>query len=318
MKRFWMVSVITLLVILTGIPATQAGDTPRMTFAVLSDIHIQSWHLPAQNKLRTALRDLASNFQLDALVINGDLTNGRAADYHTLQNLLAKEKQLPVQQLYTIGNHEFYQAFHERNGRFSKETFPNGETDEQAIQRFLQFAGRDKIYGEAQVKGLHFLLLGSEGCMKRGREHMDNACLSQTQLDWLDQKLRAAETSADPVFVFLHQPLGHTVVGTDNWWAEAAVEEGQKLRKILTQRPNVFLFSSHTHHALGPGMVDSRSGFTAVATSSVAKPARRALADSQGVIVEVYDDKVVLKGRDFHHHTWVQRGIYPVPLTPSK
>ena len=91
------------------------------------------------------------NPNLDALVINGDLGDGRSDDYAMLNSILQKYP-LPKTVYYTLSNHEFYKAYY--------------------------------------IQGYHFIFLGSEQYRQSDPANYEDAWLSSAQLSWLQKKLQ--------------------------------------------------------------------------------------------------------------------------------
>ncbi|MCX7571432.1 metallophosphoesterase [Tumebacillus sp. DT12] len=290
----------------TTVPAIQ----PELRFPVISDTHVQSWDTRSQTKFKQALTDLHNVApKSDAMVITGDLGNGQPADYAALSAILSGTPH-PAQTLFTIGNHEFYKAWMNTSGQFSEKTFPNGETEQASITRFLHLTGESKVYYERWIKGYHFLVLGSEQYRQSNPANLESAWLSSGQLHWLKEELKEKKEANRPIFVFLHQPIEQTV-------------QGEELRAILAEHPEVIFFSGHTHTYLGHPNTLMRDQFTRVNTSSVLDPVNGAdqqisPEQSEGMVVSVYDDKVVIQGRDFHGKRWIEGAQYLIPLlTPT-
>ncbi|KUO78798.1 MAG: hypothetical protein APF81_17965 [Desulfosporosinus sp. BRH_c37] len=278
----------------------------KLCFVVVSDIHIAS--VDAIRNF-TATFDDNKNSKLDAMVVVGDLGDGRSRDYCTLNNELAEHKgdiDYPI--YWAIGNHEFYGAFY-KYGLWSPETFPNRESDAIAIDRFLKQANRDKVYGDTWVNDYHFILLGSEKSCMSDMSYTDAAYLSDTQLDWF-QKALNNNRSSRPIFVFLHQPIPYTTLGG---LQQGSVIQWQKLNAILSLHPEIILFNGHTHYQLDYKNMVSRTSFTIVNSSSLANPLDRnekpIMNSAPGVVVEVYNEKVVIRGRDFLKRDWISRTV---------
>lgn len=296
---------------------------PLLTFPVLSDVHVQASDAASQNKFKAALNDLyAIRPQADALVLNGDSTDGKPQDYALLSRLM-RQLPHPDNTFYTIGNHEYYKAWYNANSKWSPESFPNGETEAASIERFLAFTGKTNVYYDETVKGYHFIFLGSERYQQSDPNYNEDAYLSAEQLAWLKQTLAKDTDPRKPVFIFLHQPLPGTVAGTDYWAYTRSVIQYKELTDILRQYPQTVFFSGHTHWDLTlPGMV-SRKAFTAVNTSSVNEPytldangyeTEMPAEASQGVVVELYEDRLIVKGRDFYGKRWIPEAEHVIPL----
>lgn len=295
-------------------PAKPAGL--KLAFPVISDPHVQSTDAASQRVLKAALEDLHGvDPTADALVINGDLGNGQPADYTALRSIISSTPH-PSQLFYTMGNHEYYRAWVDRNGKYNPGAFPNGESELMSIRRFLNLTRESKVYYDKWVKDHHFIFLGSERYRQSYPELGENAYLSQQQLDWLQAKLTEAKTPNRPIFVFLHQPLPYTVNGSHE---ELGVMQHRELREILAKHPEVILFSGHTHYVLNSPYMVVRDTFTMVNSSSVYRvydpiAGNTSIDRSQGLYVEVYEGKVVIRGRDFAKRMWIPEAEHTLLL----
>lgn len=283
-------------------------------FAVISDIHILASET-APMKFRTALDDLLMNQQppLNLVVINGDLGDGTPKDYQMINQILrsvrtSTGKTTPIVPL--IGNHEFYKAYHDPNSNvWNADTFPNQDTDPLAVQRFLTFAERDKVYTDHYINGYHFIFLGSEKSRMSDPDISDAAFLSEAQLTWLRTKISENLTPGKPVFVFLHQPVFSSASPAKTKYH--LVVQQEELAKILQSVPNVVLFVGHLHIQLGSPDSFVQDIFTMFNDSSASR-VRQAPEASQGLIVEVKDGVLNVKGRDFLLHEWLPEAEYQV------
>jgi Icc protein len=274
---------------------TRGNDLkPLLTLGVISDIHIQAWDGLSQRKLRRALNDLDHQQPaMDALVIVGDLTNGQPADYTALTNIMLEQPRPPV--FYLIGNHEYYKAWYDQAGRYRPGSFPNGESEAAAQERFRQFTKTPHLYDDRWVNGVHLLFMGSEHYRQSDAANGEDAVLSAEQLTWLTATL-AAHPARQPILLFLHQPPDQVVQRT-------------QLAAILRNHPNLVLFSGHTHWQLQSRFHTQLDGYHLVNTSSVVQPYGpddRPLPgdESEGLIVKVYANHLVVQGRDFVRHQW--------------
>ncbi|MBP1965700.1 metallophosphoesterase family protein [Paenibacillus aceris] len=299
-------------------------EEPELSFPVISDIHVQSWDEQSHYKFAAALRDLNDlNPNPNILIINGDLTNGMSSDYDKLDELL-KSNPHPKNIAFTIGNHEFYQAWFDAKKAWNADTFPNKESEQASIHRFLQLSGEKQVYYDRKIQGYHFIFLGSEQYRQSNEANLEDAYLSQKQLDWLRTKLKEDVDAEKPVFVFLHQPLPYSVAGTHFCCTNnRAVVQHEELKKILSNYPQVIFFSGHTHWELKLLNTLVRDKFTMVNSSSVRQPwtdnglgGEMALGpdESEGLYVEVYKDKMTIKGRDFYRHRWIPEAQFLVTL----
>ncbi|MCZ8512628.1 metallophosphoesterase [Paenibacillus filicis] len=305
-------------------PPVPRPEEPRLAFPVISDVHVQAWDAKSQAKLAAALQDLNRiRPKADALVINGDLTNGMPADYARLAKLL-KQYPHPRNMLFSIGNHEFYKAWFKEGGGESRSAFPNGETEQASIERFLRFAGVENVYFERRLNGYTFIFLGSEQYRQSHPDNLEDAYLSGEQLQWLRTTLKKAAVDGKPIFVFLHQPLPYTVSGTSFCCVNnRGIIQHEELKEILSSYQQVIFFSGHTHWKLKLPTTLKRDGFTMVNSSAVVQPwtgdgkgGENASGpnESEGLYVEVYGDEVQIKGRDFFRRRWIPEAQFSLPI----
>ncbi|CAN7534060.1 metallophosphoesterase [Paenibacillus sp. LjRoot153] len=292
-----------------------AGNSPLLRFSVVSDIHIQYWDTQAQSKLGAALDDLNQLIpSLDALVINGDLGDGRSNDYSMLTSILQKHP-LPNQICFTIGNHDYYKAYYNASGDWSPSTFPNGESDSASMERFLSFTKMTSVYYDRWIQGYHFIFLGSEQYRQSNPNNNEDAWLSLAQLKWLQSQLQDNYIKHKPLFVFLHQPLQGTVSGS----LSRGIVQHNELKQLLSQYPEVILFTGHTHWELQLTSTLIRDVFTMVNSSSVSYPydSNDQLIQgnrSEGLVIVVYADRIHVRGRDFYNQAWIPEADYLVKL----
>jgi len=190
---------------------------------------------------------------------------------------------------------------------WSPKTFPNHETDALAIDRFLELANRDLVYGDTWINDYHFIFLGSERSRISDISYTDEAFLSDTQMDWLQNILNNNDGPRHKaIFVFLHQPIPYS---TEGGLHQGYVIQWERLNSILSLHPEVILFNGHTHYELDYQNMESKEGFTIVNSSSLVSPIdkiRKPIMNSApGLVVEVYNEKVVIKGRDFLKQDWI-------------
>lgn len=290
-------------------------QAPILQIPVMSDTHICGpERVVAGNRLcknsgnndrnfEKVLKDyqeLAPNYK--AMAIVGDLTDhGLADQYDTFMETLHKEAYPDAEKLLVIGNHEFFSQ------RFLR------QQDQYSINLFLEKTMMPALYYDKWVEGFHFITLGSEGT--KGQTEYGYAEISDVQYAWLEEKL-AEDASADkPIFVFLHQPINDTVYGSEIYHGDFG--DG-KLKAILQKYPQAILFTGHSHYNLSHPRTFYQDGFTMVNTGSVNYSwfdGGRINSIYQGLLVNVYEDKVVIKAREFSNNTWINEMVIPLPKT---
>ncbi|WP_429842540.1 metallophosphoesterase [Brevibacillus sp. FIR094] len=276
-------------------------EKPLVSFEVITDMHVQTSKDHVHNKnLEDAFKDMvALNPDSDGLMTIGDNTeNGTEAQYMELARIFNMYKDQLPETYFVQGNHDV------RWGDWT-----------QFSELFQKYTNMKSSYYNVWINGYQFIFLGTEKGLK------DYSYLSETQLKWLDEKL--AESGGKPTFIFHHQPLKNTVAGANdgylksNYWY--GVRQDTELKTILAKHPGAFLFSGHTHWELGAKdtMYNAKYAtmFNASATSYLWTDANTGKDGSQGFFVEVYKDKVLVKGRDFKNDTWIANAQYEIDLS---
>jgi len=274
--------------------ATWEDQNNGVTFSVLSDIHANT------RKLKTAIIDLYFlNQDTDAMILNGDVTDeGSFKQYDQVKKELDDSSaMLPSTVIQNIGNHEYFNYKKGRNSLADVLSYRN---------LYFQFTGNINVYHDTWIRGYHFISLGSENANMKGPNPPNAADLSENQLNWLKEKLKDKREPGKPVFVFLHQHLKTSIVG----WK--GVIQQDELTKILSDYPEVILFTSHTHVSLTLDNIVQTKPFTIVNTGAVdfinipdKKISKRMYKENQGIYVQVNGNTVVISGRDFANNKWI-------------
>lgn len=229
------------------------------------------------------------------------LDEGQFAQYQAIRGGHA----IPVHAL--CGNHESYYSMPVANNLELLETYTGRGVLSYAVEQ-----GRDVL-----------ILCGQPS---------PNAVMSDADFQWLGETLEA--NKGRRCFVFVHSHIDDNVEGgvedsgnpafaRENsifaYWGAAKTAD---FIALLQKYPNVILFHGHTHMMFGAQAIDPaanysrENGFHSVHVPSLSVPRRLTAADgtwvsahgeSQGYVVDVFPECVVLNGWDFV-------GGRPVPL----
>ncbi|WP_066890048.1 metallophosphoesterase [Clostridium nigeriense] len=266
-----------------------------LAFAVFGDVHENIDHF------QESIDDFYKiNPNMDALILNGDVVDqGIDEQYDSVKETLDKNKNLlPKTIIKNIGNHEFFDYNIEVNSKEQVQSF---------INNYLEFSGEEKVYHDKWIKGYHFISLGSED---GNSETMNSvtAFLSEEQLEWFKEKISEKYEKGKPIFVFLHQHLEYP---NSNW---VGIEQAKELREILSDYPEVILFSSHTHRDISDNSISLNEPFTIVNTGAIhytlvidpdkEKGVRREDDYINGIYVEANGNTVTIKARDIKEKEW--------------
>ncbi|EPD52052.1 hypothetical protein HMPREF1210_01405 [Paenisporosarcina sp. HGH0030] len=249
-------------------------EDPIFSFMSMSDTHSDT------GKTAKAVTD-AKNNNVSAIVLAGDITNlGDSGEYDAIRNAINSVKDHPPV-YYAMGNHEY-------------DWQPDFNV---AKNRFIQKAGipEEKVYYHREIQEYDFIFLGFD------KKPTNYAYMSDEQLAWFESKLAENAVPDKPIFVFTHNPIHQTVsksYSSDNY-NENLVQE-QKFRDILEKYPQVILTTGHLHDDTKIEGNMYTNGFTAVRDGAV--------LNNQAMIVDVYKDKLHIKGRDVNTQKTIWEG----------
>lgn len=286
---------------------------PLYSFGLLSDLHVwkteSSWRGNA--KLGAAL-----NFLQDSGCVFcahcGDITqtgfynegdkNTFAPEQFAVYKSICDKYTMPVYGI--CGNHESLAGVAVSNN----------------LTELRQYTGTDLYYTVGRNDDL-FIFIG---------QPTYNKVMGDDAFQWLQATLESNKTKRCFVFVhsYIEEDSGDAVDYRENSifddWGTAKT---QAFMNLLRQYPNAILFHGHSHMKFECQEHDDRAtytehnGFKSVHVPSVGKPRDVDLETgttpedfdaSQGYIVDVYDDCVVLNGWDFVGNKPVPLGTYKI------
>ena len=264
------------------------------SFMALSDVHVQ--YDTASDDLLKALAFAEPNCSF--VCICGDLTDTAAiesqlADYKSI--ITASKISKPV---YAIpGNHENY----------------NGYSD-----KYLKNYTGQPLYYSFNVGNDVFIMVGHFGAYAGdGIGWLSTDFVSVEELQWLYETLEVNRNKR--CFVFNHVfPSEHKVGNPNNFytsvlpWRTTDNSIGQAYISLLKHYKNAILFHGHSHARLSLQEKDKTSnysasnGYKSIHIPSLAIPRdivngsrTEEYAESEGYIVDVYDNYIILTGLDF-------------------
>lgn len=271
------------------------SDNLELNFTVISDGHIEGNNSQRHKNYGEAFCDMASAEEISkALVMVGDNTmNGQGIEEAMLYGLMNKYNKIE-NVLMAVGNHEVCRDdtdFEKLEKRFIK--YNNAFLDHKI----------DKLYHSQVIDGYHFIILATD------RNSGVEQYISDEQFEWLDNELKTAAESGNPVFVFNHWPMNDTF---SQVWPEGHVgEQSERLHQVLTKYDSrIFLFTGHLHM----GIFENDYGIKEdgkiiyINVPSFGSENDDGDADVQdtgmGLQVEVYDTQLVVRIRNFVTHQW--------------
>lgn len=289
----------------TAISPMQAGqpDEIRLNVSIFSDGHMEGNNRTRFVNHANAFRDISgAETPVDAAVLVGDNTmNGQEVEYLILYGLMSRYLQVD-NVLIAPGNHELCK----------------GNEYEKYFRRFMQY-NRDfygyqneTAYFSRDIHGYKLIIMATEADSKVQAYH------SPEQLAWLKSELAEAAAAGKPAFVFNHNPIDgkfqHKWPGTD------VGPQGAELDSILHScGTQVFYFSGHLHMGIYENGNDLTQEDNVVYVNVPGFGEECLYGDlidaGMGWQMEVYDDRVVLRLRNFAESRWVDGYTYTYALT---
>ena len=302
---------------------TPPTGTKLYSFGLFSDIHTfkSSTNWDGNGKFDRGLSYLES-YGCVMCIISGDLTQTGLYDeasgggYVLNEAQFAKYKEIcdkhtiPVYEL--CGNHESYY----------------GQPITNNLDKLNTYTGKGVLsYTVAHGNDL-FILCG---------QPKDAAVMSDDDFTWLSTTLEANKDKR--CFVFIHSHIDDNVEGgiedsgnpafarENSIFGYWGTTKTANFINLMKQYPNAILFHGHTHIKFEAQKFDpaanysTENGFKSVHVPSLGSPRtlisadgtwQAAESDSQGYIVDVYADCIVLNGWDFINNQYVPLGVYKI------
>ena len=275
------------------------------SFGALSDIHLQ--YNTAQEDFQRALTYLNETEDVEFTCICGDLTdNGQDADFETYVDYVnTYSPNTPVYEC--TGNHDAYDNMI-------------------AFDKMKPYTGHDLYYTFTQGEDL-FIMFGTQWYDTTGKVL---APFSHDSLQWLYETLEANRNKR--VFLFQHylrfdgsgKPYSPNPTGD----VLSYCDEGKVFCSLMEHYKNVVWLHGHSHTKFdcqedcSYANYDRKHGCHSVHIPSLAVPRDYAedeyverYAESEGYVIDVYENHIVLRGRDFVKEKFLPIATYCIDTT---
>ncbi|MBQ4105221.1 MAG: metallophosphoesterase [Clostridia bacterium] len=297
-------------------------------FQMVSDLHVTSnkaknvdggalidqyYHVNDNDHVQMMFEDIAENSpESVGIFANGDIANnGLKVEFEEVDSIYNSVNGTLPPMYVSLGNHDSYPG---------------------DITEFVNYANSlgaditsDAPYYAKDINGYKYIFLAGDNDAYYGlysASNSNDAELSATQLQWLDEQLAENEANGGkPVFVMLHQAIANTVAGSFDGQDWDGVVNIDAFKAILNKYNNVILLGGHSHWEINsPNNLFAGSADLPVAinTASVGYlwsdysgvAGGEWIEGSQGFYVRTYEDKVVFLGRDFVNQKWIPSACY--------
>ena len=252
------------------------------SFAVVSDIHVETNNSASYSNLDKVLKGIKAGKNIDTVVYTGDnVMNGQITENVFFYSALKAAK--PAKNNFVVtGNHDL------GNGAGN---YDNSSKDFIANNYFYLGNKIDKLYYYRVVNGCYMIILASEDV------NASDFVMSQEQFDWLEGVLKEAQEAGAPIFVFNHFPIRYL----DN---DSEIHHSQ-LGALLVEYDVDLFVHGHIHDDLGADNFYNYSyGINSINLPRITEITNYEAGD--GIVVEVYENEFVVKGRDFIKGEWIE------------
>ncbi len=276
-------------------PINVKNEDANAVFAVFADPQVSNYIFSRYPVFKAASEDLHNaECKLDAVIGVGDIAeNGLSVEYQLIYDGIAG---LDTRYIMASGNHDIRLRIYEQS-LWTFNNFANTLNGDES---------RDSFSFSEVINGYKIIVLGSDKMV------FEEAYISDAQLEWLDDEIEGE--NGKPVFVLVHQPLRntHNIEVAWNSPFEGGGSVGAQsfaIKSVLSKYDNVFLISGHLHSGFGPDTYNNVDGIHSINLPSLTINNKDGTYNDAGTgyIVEVTDDAVIFRARDFAKGTWVAK-----------
>ncbi len=282
------------------------NDNIQAEFTIVSDTHVNDLDARADLYYKNVITDISNAaYKPDAFVSLGDNTESGMNDEWDYFYYYLKEMKPASDYVITSGNHDIRGRLHSQVVKVFTENYNS-----------LTGRNINELFYSVNIKGYTFIVIGSE------KESLEKAYLSDKQLKWIDETMAEATKDGKPVFVCCHYPLRNTH-GLPQIWNSPYKDSGyigeqsEALQAILEKYKNVFFLTGHLHTGLGQYTYEEVGSVHSVNCPSTGNKENADGTNSErgvGLVMEVYDDHVLFRARNYVKGCYIDGYDYSVDL----
>lgn len=263
------------------------------SFVVVSDIHVETNNPASYDNLYAVLEGIKAGEDVDTVVYTGDnVMNGQLLEsfffYTAVKSVLPDKNNFVL-----AGNHDF------GNGDGDYERLRANYIANNAL-----YLGNviEKEYYYRVVDGCYMIMLCSED------PSTSYFTMGNEQFEWLQGVLEEAKQADAPVIVFNHFPLRY--LGTQQAASEISVNQ---LADLLKQYGVELYIHGHIHNDIdGTDNFYESYGIDSINLCRITETTDYEPGD--GIVVEVYEDEVVVRTRNFIEGEWIEELEFSYPI----
>lgn len=255
------------------------------SFSVVSDTHIETNNSENYHRFLELLYGMKSAKTDTAVFLGDNVMTANFMENHFFYNGVKRIS--PAKNiLVAAGNHDL------GNGHGNYE-----ELSREFIKLNSEHFGNhiDKPYYYKIINGCYMIFLATE-------ESTVHSCkISEEQLNFLRSVLNEAKEAGAPIFVFNHHPI-YMIDGVDE----------SELYELLCGYDNLIYITGHSHQPFGEDSFEIDCG---IRTVHLPRSTGDGYPAGDGLIVEVYEDKIILRACNFIEGKWLETLEYHVLIT---
>lgn len=280
--------------------APKNADEVNLSAVMLSDVHIEGNNPDRWTRFgKTLAGAFSAERTPDVIAFAGDQTMNSQKiewfDFYGLLNRYNKGSEVVM----AMGNHDFGNcADHDEYVKLSA----------RALELFNGYTGSsvDCVHYTKTVNGYTFIVMGSD----------DNAedtvqVISDEQVEWLKEELAKVAAEGKPAFVVNHNLLYGKNGNRSRYSFNQTTNSDAIVKALETCGTDVFFFSGHSHFGVNDGTVNTEGRVTYINLPSSGNDGNYQAEDDCaaagiGCVMEVYEDTVELRFRNFAEGKWLE------------
>ena len=278
----------------------------KLEYAMIwaSDIHFKKESALSGKPARTGIQGAVTVSDLygdkfEGMIINGDIADSAKNYEYAMGEQFYREYGVDFPVYYANGNHDTL-------------SYSNGVNtyDECAKAMEYRFERLEEDFGltfehddpwsyETTIGGHHYIFFSSP-------YYNLGVSLTNARKAWLEEKICYYEKSGEPTFIFTHYPYAGKL---------SRDTAGFTFDDILERHPSVTVITSHVHMELNSDFITTNistnggNNFIDTASMSYTNNLNGSTQyNAEGRLIEVYDDVIILKARDYTNNMWIPRG----------
>ena len=301
LKRLIAVLCTLVLFVSVGAPAKYSpknADAVRLNAALLADVHMESNNSDCFRNFGSALKGVfRTDKKLDALIFAGDSTmNGQKTEWFDFYGILSRFNKAD-NVLLAFGNHDF---------GYSADSSVYDELSSRALDEYNSYLNKktENVFYSEVIKGYRFIVLGTE-------DNIDNeiSYITDKQIDRHKNELSLAAKDGMPAFVINHNMI-YGKHGEISKNVNKICYNNDKLNDALSScGTDVVYICGHSRMGVTDESVTTEGRVTYISLPSVTQTNQKASGinaeATNGCVMEVYDDNITLRFRNFGSGQWI-------------